>query len=151
MNRLSSEHNSSTAPTKTTDIGAIAINSFELVSLLEIQAHLAYLGAFAQLKAQVKSQSGPDIRHSPDELWAIYVARAVDRFALWMDQMLSKRGGSELRELTENEIPPLDVLMAWYTYMLNPRVYFEDGLRGKSGLLKIRFVWYFSSEYSFHD
>lgn len=140
-----SEHTFISASTKTSDTRAITTGPFELASLPEIQVHLAFLCAFTRLKAQVKSQSGPVIRHSADELWAIYVAQAVDRFALWLERMLSKLGGSEPREFTENEAPPLDVLMAWHTYMLNPRVFFEDGLRGKSRLLGIRFARYPSS------
>ncbi|KAH7318892.1 hypothetical protein B0J17DRAFT_300081 [Rhizoctonia solani] len=36
-----------------------------------------------------------------------------------------------------DEVPPLDVLMAWHTYMLNPRVYYEDRVTKKSRLLGI--------------
>ncbi|KAH7318890.1 hypothetical protein B0J17DRAFT_773168 [Rhizoctonia solani] len=39
--------------------------------------------------------------------------------------------------LNLDEVPPLDVLMAWHTYMLNPRVYYEDGVTKKSRLLGI--------------
>ncbi|KAG9098602.1 hypothetical protein FS749_003428 [Ceratobasidium sp. UAMH 11750] len=119
------------------DIGSKVVGAFELVAIHEICAHLSFLGAFARLKASVKSQKGPDVRGSVDELWAIYLARAVDRFARWADKGLDNvTGGS--RDITEEEVPPLDVLMAWHTCMLNPRVYYEDGMRGKSNLLNIR-------------
>ena len=121
-------------------IGTHTLEPFDLVTIPEIQAHLSFLGAFARLKAQVKSQKGPDVRGSVDELWATYIARAVDRFAKWIDKVVYHQTGSDLRELAEVDVPPLDVLMAWHTYMLNPRVYFEDGARKKSKLWKIRCV-----------
>ncbi|KAG8717576.1 hypothetical protein FRC09_014057 [Ceratobasidium sp. 395] len=111
-------------------IGTKVIGAFELVSIPEIRSHLAFLGAFARLKASVKSQKGPDVRDSADELWAIYVARAADRGLGDFD--------GEVRDMKEEEVPPLDVLMAWHTYLLNPRVYYEDGLRAKSKLFYIR-------------
>ncbi|KAF8603071.1 hypothetical protein BDV93DRAFT_178907 [Ceratobasidium sp. AG-I] len=118
-------------------IGTHTLEPFDLVTIPEIQSHLSFLGAFARLKAQVKSQKGPDVRGSVDELWATYIARAVDRFAKWVDKVIYHQTGSDLRELAEVDVPPLDVLMAWHTYMLNPRVYFEDGARKKSELWKI--------------
>jgi hypothetical protein len=127
-------------PPQSYNIGSKVLAPFELVAIPEIRAHLSFLGAFARLKAEVKSQKGPDVRGSVDELWAIYIARAVDRFALWVKNGLSALGEGASRELVEDEIPPLDVLMAWHTYMLNPRVYYEDGVRGKSQLLQIRYV-----------
>jgi hypothetical protein len=127
------------SPPQSYSIRSKFLAPFELVTIPEIRAHLSFLGAFARLKAEVKSQKGPDVRGSVDELWAIYVARAVDRFALWIKNGLGDLGGPDPRELVEDEIPPLDVLMAWHTYMLNPRVYYEDGVRGKSQLLQIRY------------
>ncbi|KAG8735955.1 hypothetical protein FRC10_009959 [Ceratobasidium sp. 414] len=118
------------------DIGSKAVGASELVAIPEICAHLSFLGAFARLKASVKSQKGPGVRGSVDEQWAIYLARAVDRFAHWVGKGLGNASGS--RDITEDEVPPLDVLMAWHTYMLNPRVYYEDGMKGKSKLLNIR-------------
>ncbi|KAF8598557.1 hypothetical protein BDV93DRAFT_336804 [Ceratobasidium sp. AG-I] len=119
-------------------IGTHTLGPFDLVTIPEIRAHLSFLGAFARLKAQVKSQKGSDVRGSVDELWATYIARAVDRFAKWVDKVVHHQTGSDLRELAVVDVPPLDVLMAWHTYMLNPRVYFEDGARKKSKLWKIR-------------
>ncbi|QRW11330.1 dammaradiene synthase [Ceratobasidium sp. AG-Ba] len=122
---------------QTFQIGQKVISTFELVTIPEIRAHLAFLGAFARLKASVKSQKGPDVRGSVDELWAIYLARAVDRFAKWTERGLDNFINGT-RDMKEEEVPPLDVLMAWHAYMLNPRVYYEDGMRGKSKLFCIR-------------
>ncbi|KAG8721756.1 hypothetical protein FRC09_007415 [Ceratobasidium sp. 395] len=135
--RVRAPSTSNLPPPQSFTIGSKIIGAFELVTIPEIRAHLTFLGAFARLKSSVKSQKGPDVRGSVDELWAIYVARAVDRFARWVDKRLDEVGHTS-RDLTEEEAPPLDVLMAWHTYMLNPRVYLEDGARGKSKLLYIR-------------
>ncbi|GAB1522772.1 hypothetical protein RhiTH_005895 [Rhizoctonia solani] len=111
---------------------------FDLVTVYEVKTHLVFLGAFARLKSEIKSQKGVDVRGSTDELWAIYLARAVDRFAAWLSKGLPvDLDASNPRLLSEDELPPLDVLMAWHAYLLNPRVYYEDGLTKKSQLLGI--------------
>ncbi|KAF8695715.1 Glycine-rich protein, partial [Rhizoctonia solani] len=111
---------------------------FDLVTVYEVKTHLVFLGAFARLKSEIKSQKGVDVRGSTDELWAIYLARAVDRFAAWLSKGLPvDLDASNPRLLSEDELPPLDVLMAWQAYLLNPRVYYEDGLTKKSQLLGI--------------
>jgi hypothetical protein len=138
--RAPGESSTDFPPPQSYNIGSKVLAPFELVTIPEIRAHLSFLGAFARLKAEVKSQKGPEVRTgSVDELWAIYIARAVDRFALWVKNGLGGLG-HHTRKLVEDEVPPLDVLMAWHTYMLNPRVYYEDGVRGKSQLLQIRYV-----------
>ncbi|KAG8754223.1 hypothetical protein FRC11_006772 [Ceratobasidium sp. 423] len=111
---------------------------FDLITVHEVKAHLVFLGAFTRLRAEVKSQKGVDVRGSTDELWATYLARAVDRFAAWVSKGLpADLDASNARVLNEDEVPPLDVLMAWHAYLLNPRVYYEDGVTKKSQLLGI--------------
>ncbi|CAE6461890.1 unnamed protein product, partial [Rhizoctonia solani] len=111
---------------------------FDLITVQEVKTHLVFLGAFARLKAEVKSQKGVDVRGSTDELWAVYLARAVDRFAAWVSKGLPiDLDASNARLLNEYEVPPLDVLMAWHAYLLNPRVHYEDGVTKKSQLLGI--------------
>ena len=90
-----------------------------------------------------------------EKRWAVYVARAVDRFERWYDacvpatmggapcekltgnQICTKKGldkvayhGISIKQLTlKDQLPPLDVLMVWHSYMLNPRCFFEDCFR----------------------
>ncbi|KAI9821079.1 MAG: hypothetical protein M1827_003813 [Pycnora praestabilis] len=88
-----------------------------------------------------------------EKRWSIYVARAVDRFERWWTTAIprTKDGVSRnyltlaelnrdrgfeksiLRakplKLTSNDLPPLDVLMVWHAYMLNPRSFLEDCMR----------------------
>ncbi|KAG8896555.1 hypothetical protein FRC01_011726, partial [Tulasnella sp. 417] len=78
----------------------------------------------------------------PDERWAVFLQRAVYRFEQWAVRMIGGEGQEEVvgdapRALTPNEMPPLDVIMVWHTYMLNPRAYYEDCLRKLPGLLQI--------------
>ncbi|KFY23177.1 hypothetical protein V493_06031 [Pseudogymnoascus sp. VKM F-4281 (FW-2241)] len=119
-----------------------------------------------------------------EKRWALYVARAADRFESWWTRVLMpmdkvfcnslglSRGVSRLRtydlsditswnkfvddpELnkfvnhsatgwkpirwvwTRDMLPPLDVLMVWHSFMLNPRNYLEDCMR-----FGLRDTWY---------
>ncbi|KAI9847712.1 MAG: hypothetical protein M1837_001960 [Sclerophora amabilis] len=88
-----------------------------------------------------------------EKRWEVYVARAVDRFQRWWSlssqSTANGKPTGQLREadldyhgvfedtatngkplsLTPSNLPPLDVLMVWHAYMLNPRCFFEDCLR----------------------
>uniref|UniRef100_A0A060T7E2 ARAD1C21032p n=1 Tax=Blastobotrys adeninivorans TaxID=409370 RepID=A0A060T7E2_BLAAD len=81
--------------------------------------------------------------------WAVYVQMAADRFQTWWTktvmqqysvgsdftwQQLEEVGSDwykyqEPKQLTRDQLPPLDVLMIWHAYMLNPRTYLEDCMR----------------------
>ncbi|KAG9039007.1 hypothetical protein FS837_001144 [Tulasnella sp. UAMH 9824] len=109
----------------------------------QLQAHLVLLGAFHRLREEVRTFKGKaDISMEPDERWAVYLQRAVYRFEQWAVRMIGGEGQEEVlgdvpRVLAPNEVPPLDVLLVWHTYMLNPRTYYEDCLRKLPGLLRI--------------
>ncbi|ETS75765.1 hypothetical protein PFICI_12709 [Pestalotiopsis fici W106-1] len=85
-----------------------------------------------------------------EKRWAIYVARAVDRYEAWWksfvpdmlkeadmlekgtDKTTKYEGFTVLEdaiEWTAEMIPPIDVLIVWHTHMLNPRLFLEDCLR----------------------
>ena len=86
-----------------------------------------------------------------EKRWAVYVQRAVDRFEMWWAAVtpgaamaprwhiqnqaesyaLFEPGQAAGRpiHLTKDNMPPVDVLMVWHAYMLNPRAYMEDCLR----------------------
>ncbi|KAL8707038.1 MAG: hypothetical protein Q9225_007863 [Loekoesia sp. 1 TL-2023] len=93
-----------------------------------------------------------------EKRWSIYVAQAAKRFELWWthcaepkstmmkssDKETSpdtwKRNISMIIEKTN--LPPIDVLMVWHTFMLNPRDYLGDCIRyGKRGLWANGFPW----------
>lgn len=110
----------------------------------DLHAHLTLLGAFHRLREDVRTQKGKaDITLQPDEQWAVFLERAVYRFELWATKVIVASANlvdglvTKSRELAPDELPPLDVMMVWHTYMLNPRTYYEDTLRTLPGLLQI--------------
>nr|OQO18597.1 hypothetical protein B0A51_12085 [Rachicladosporium sp. CCFEE 5018] len=152
----------------------------KLPTVDETIAHLKLLECFYRLRQIVGKTDGAfSVSNSPvpadaqrDELlvelaekrWAIYVARAVDRFDNWItaiapaglaptmtsyaddgDSGAYYKPGFSKRELlvfNESNMPPVDVLMVWHAYMLNPRAYFEDCIRGgKMHLWNTKFPW----------
>ncbi|KAI9884589.1 MAG: hypothetical protein M1823_003609 [Watsoniomyces obsoletus] len=143
-------------------------------------AHLKLLKAFAGLRADVVHRDGvrrggvfgiTDImatvaekrsrqprtrqaylRDLEEKRWAVYVARATDRFEQWFFGPVKELVGGTTERLkmsdldrdssydalhlasnpvvmTSDQLPPLDVLMVWHAYMLNPRDYLEDCMR----------------------
>ncbi|CAI6085788.1 unnamed protein product [Clonostachys chloroleuca] len=84
-----------------------------------------------------------------EKRWAVFVARAVDRYESWWksmsdenplqesdmendsslayDEFPSTGGNGNL--WSNGQLPPLDVLMVWHSHMLNPRAYLEDCMR----------------------
>ncbi|KAH6690175.1 hypothetical protein EV126DRAFT_483533 [Verticillium dahliae] len=127
-------------------------------------AHLRLLFAFQVLKNEVGYTDGlweiwderakgsaQVLAALREKRWALYVARAVDRYGAWWqsfvpDMLLeadlvtpgvvgrtSRYVGfvqeAKPMKWTEEMLPPLDVLMVWHAHMLNPRLYFEDCLR----------------------
>ncbi|KAG8933502.1 hypothetical protein FRC01_008782, partial [Tulasnella sp. 417] len=111
----------------------------------DLEAHLVLLGAFHRLREEVRTLKGKaDIPMEPDKRYAVFLQRAVYRFEQWAVRMIGGEG-QEAEALDEgtpkvlapDEVPPLDVMMVWHTYMLNPRSYYEDCIRKLPGLLRI--------------
>lgn len=79
-----------------------------------------------------------------EKRWQVYVARAASRLATWwftlpeynarptvasiraMNMKPEEIDKSHALTFTKENLPPLDVLMVWHTFMLNPRCYLED-------------------------
>ncbi|KAH9828316.1 large-conductance mechanosensitive channel [Teratosphaeria destructans] len=97
-----------------------------------------------------------------EKRWAIFVSRAVYRFEAWILALLPQAHMITIRELvagarsgrlldrpataplqfSKNNMPPVDVLMVWHAYMLNPRAYLEDSIRyGRTSLWHTPFPW----------
>ncbi|KAG8785422.1 hypothetical protein FRC16_001948, partial [Serendipita sp. 398] len=96
-----------------------------LVSVTELLAHLRLLGAFHKLKQDVQSQAEGIATTNKELGWVVFVNRAVYRFFEWTAATWNKSSPA----LGEMYIPPLDVIMVWHTYLLNPRAFFEDARR----------------------
>ncbi|KAG8781171.1 hypothetical protein FRC20_009019 [Serendipita sp. 405] len=103
-----------------------------LVTITAAQAHLRLLAAFDKLKRDVygthsslSEEESNEIPCDPHRAWVVFVNRAVHRF----DQFMSGKWTSDFPGWSEAAIPPLDVIMVWHTYLLNPRTYYEDSIR----------------------
>ncbi|KIM24077.1 hypothetical protein M408DRAFT_318915 [Serendipita vermifera MAFF 305830] len=103
-----------------------------LVNFTEVQAHLKLLSAFNKLKDDIQraavGASGPDQNEpglDPERAWVVFVNQAAHRF----DKFMSGKLTGEFPRWSEETIPPLDVIMVWHTYLLNPRTYYDDSIR----------------------
>ena len=99
-----------------------------------------------------------------EKRWAVYITRAVDRFHSWITAAVPAMPLPTMAELERDglndrltdpgyvktamppigppNMPPLDVLMVWHAYMLNPRAYLEDCVRlGRMALWNTRMPW----------
>ncbi|KAK3676397.1 hypothetical protein LTR78_003673 [Recurvomyces mirabilis] len=99
-----------------------------------------------------------------EKRWAIYLHQAVDRFDAWLHALMpdakpityteyqtTAENGSLCHPspanppfvLEQEHLPPVDVLMVWHSYMLNPRAYLEDCLRlGRMRLWHTDMPWH---------
>ncbi|KNG84210.1 hypothetical protein ANOM_007015 [Aspergillus nomiae NRRL 13137] len=128
-------------------------------------AHLKFLAALADLRDNITNINGlfnindpdPDVfgattheafARVKEKRWAVYTARAVDRYTTWWQKCIqSPRRFLKRRDLVDDSydlitehaksynwspkaMPPLDILMVWHAHMLNPRVFLEDCIRG---------------------
>ncbi|KAJ5606308.1 hypothetical protein N7510_009089, partial [Penicillium lagena] len=138
--------------------------------------YIKFINALGRLRMDIASQDGlfglwdadaaqfgnnnEILARIREKRWAVYTARAVDRYTKWWDAclptanpmpaMATMRGSAYGRILCpDNEVvwqekylPPLDVLMVWHTHMLNPWEYLEDCIRhGKTSTWASRFPW----------
>jgi hypothetical protein len=104
-----------------------------------------------------------------DKRWSVFVTQAVARFEKWWDTLSGtstwyrpiRKDDFETNELGPHTVgrfpimgkgfddnpstfcmPPLDVLMVWHAYMLNPRIYLEDSVRSTKHMLwRTPFPW----------
>ncbi|KAG8768646.1 hypothetical protein FRC12_005451 [Ceratobasidium sp. 428] len=116
-----------TTPSKLYHIGKLS--TLPLVTIAEVKAHLLLLGAFEQLRHKCEEADLVDLQKKMPSLqteakWPLFLERARERFDLWVAKVVDGRPGRT--ELWHEEIPPLDVLVIWHAYLLNPVQYHED-------------------------
>ncbi|KAF8159172.1 hypothetical protein B0H34DRAFT_392677 [Crassisporium funariophilum] len=101
-----------------------------LVSEAQIRGHLALLNAFIRLKLKIDDVSPIEydwpssVPKDKKRKWSWFVGIAVERFDKWCTTLREADASTPLSVL-----PPLDVIMVWHAYMLNPRWYIEDSIR----------------------
>ncbi|KAI6101714.1 hypothetical protein EV401DRAFT_1876405 [Pisolithus croceorrhizus] len=90
-----------------------------LVTPSQLKGHLALLHAFHELKKKV--QEGVDDRFPEytqtlggERRWTWFVALAVERFERWCITIRHT-------DVEWMGLPPIDVVMVWHAYLLNPR------------------------------
>jgi len=106
-----------------------------LVGIEYVKAHLTLLGAFNALGKRVETcalEDLPELARGLDSTpqtprrWAWFACLAVERFRRWTKHVIANQ---DIESWVKAEMPPLDVLMVWHAYMLNPTWYAEDCLR----------------------
>ncbi len=150
----------------------------------ECIAHLKFLSVLASLREDISetdglfgimdasasafgSSEGKAMAKIREKRWAVYVARAVDRFESWFNTLPNSKVGSgqggrlRMQDIfhsrdfetlvnpggrrlswTAEFMPPLDVLMVLHSFMLNPRKFLEDCIRqNKMMLWHAGFPW----------
>ncbi|KAI9369131.1 hypothetical protein BJX61DRAFT_545876 [Aspergillus egyptiacus] len=143
----------------------------------ECIAHLKFLGALSDLRDTITSiqnlfnipdptpqEFGSHINEAwalvKEKRWAVYTAKAVERYATWWNNCVPSSRLPPTTSLfyssaydsiltpntplvwTRDELPPLDVLMVWHAHMLNPRSFLEDCIRqGKISFWSAGFPW----------
>ncbi|KAJ5240596.1 uncharacterized protein N7469_002187 [Penicillium citrinum] len=140
-----------------------SITSTNNVTAQESVAHLKLISAIASLRDSVRKTDNlfgicdNDARGFSEprkqaqaascvqeKRWAVYVARAVERFTTWWETTVPSPETIEISSPDTPEtnvlwsvdmLPPLDIIMVWHSFMLNPRAFLEDCLRHR----KMRF------------
>lgn len=109
----------------------------------EATAHLKLLKAFGELKKKVLELKST--KSSDDKDWKMFVTLAVRRFIIFISALKQRsngftRGDRNLETTIDNRsqafttmanqlIPPLDVIMVWHAFMLNPLTFYDVFVR----------------------
>ncbi|KAJ7448314.1 hypothetical protein FB451DRAFT_1053890 [Mycena latifolia] len=103
------------------------------VSTRQLKNHLVLLHAFAELKSKVEAMGSAQApKHMPSDQahrWAWFVGLAVERFEIWCKAL-------EPADAQKGFLPPIDVLMVWHAYLLNPGFKAGDTLAAAMVTLK---------------
>ncbi|KAH6651357.1 hypothetical protein F5144DRAFT_589591 [Chaetomium tenue] len=118
------------------------------------------------VQEKMRSKNLETLSEIREKRWALFVARAVDRYEAWWQAMTKTTGANPLTEdamtvpgspsysrfvanlsgtmhWDGGMLPPLDVLMVWHTHMLNPRAFLEDCMRaGMSAFWATGMPWH---------
>ncbi|KAG9316181.1 hypothetical protein JVU11DRAFT_2202 [Chiua virens] len=100
-----------------------------LVCARQLGGHLALLHAFDALRHDVESG---DLSRLPQDArimdagtrWGWFLNLAVERFERWCKSIRDVQS-----DAIERTLPPIDVVMVWHAYLLNPIWYAEDTIR----------------------
>lgn len=99
-----------------------------LVNPSDLKAHLVILRAFHRLREDVYFATRSTVPSPNDatlrQAWEVFLARAVWRFELWLKHVIARPirdsiyAGPVNAWMNPHEIPPIDVVMVWHSYLL---------------------------------
>lgn len=120
-------------------------------------------GSRAAVPNENENEDAALVERIREKRWTVFVTKAAHRFEKWWDSWYASypiattdydssgrrqapRMFPDQGEGFENQLPdylpPLDVLMVWHAYMLNPRAYLEDCMRwSKHRIWRTSFPW----------
>ncbi|KAF8885822.1 hypothetical protein BD779DRAFT_1611906 [Infundibulicybe gibba] len=99
-----------------------------VVRVPQLKGHLALLKAFVDLRVQIGDLDAATVRNLPhiptdkERRWTWFVGLAVERFERWC---LALTPGSAEESPKVSRVP-LDVIMVFHSYLLNPLWFWED-------------------------
>lgn len=99
-----------------------------VVAVPQLLNHCKLLACFWELRKAVvetpwvpsdlpPGRSTADV--DPTVKWSVFCTLAEKRFEFWVTETLARRGAAA--PLKSDELPGIEVLMVWHSYMLNPR------------------------------
>ncbi|KAL6714165.1 hypothetical protein ACLMJK_008659 [Lecanora helva] len=116
------------------------------------------LDSFASSRS-TEQQQAEILAKIREKRWAVYVTKAVYRFQRWWETVIEPNA-QRLRQkdiptayqekiesgkslhIDRDHLPPLDVVMVWHAYQLNPRDFLQDCLRyGKLKFWRTGLPW----------
>ncbi|CAI5755600.1 unnamed protein product [Candida verbasci] len=122
---------------------------------VEVLAHLKLLKAFQVLKLKIIPSNNTDKEYSM-KTWQVFITKSVRRFIIFVTALKLKFGnlGEDVSEMSlfkeamykdqtflktmETLIPPLDVIMVWHSFLLNPSSMYDIFIREE--FLKFAFL-----------
>ncbi|KAK0230085.1 hypothetical protein IW262DRAFT_1261796 [Armillaria fumosa] len=110
-------------------IGRRAIQT-PFVNISQLKGHLCLLKYFASLKKAVERIDCSIYKDAPkdrERRWSWFIGLAVERFERWCKELTS----ADEADFADKCLPPVDVIMVWHAYLLNPARYSEDSRRNE--------------------
>ncbi|WRT70201.1 uncharacterized protein IL334_007195 [Kwoniella shivajii] len=108
------KYDPSTGLPRSIKIGEHDVEPF--VSLQEVKDHLTFLSALSSLRDSLPT--------SDDGAFTVFCFESAKGYAFWAQRILPTRKSNAV--LGQDELPSLEVLMAWHTHLLNPTTYEKD-------------------------
>ncbi|KAK4099127.1 hypothetical protein N658DRAFT_498724 [Parathielavia hyrcaniae] len=122
------------------------INSPDLDTVFGVkQVHrVVYRRVSGRFQRQPFELKDPDWAEKRRRKWEYFLTLAVARFDLWVFRAASTVPEKQGVSLKMPYLPPLDILMVWHAFLLNPKCfqrYCQTGGRDISCLRRVSFPW----------